>query len=290
MSIDKLGLAQFHLTTYRSSESVTQATKRRTRESIFRNDSIATLEFFFERQRGFFLLQIYFPLTLIVFCSWVTFWLVKTEKGGEVPARTALGANAVLSIVNIGFGGKSRPQVGYATALDVFIILCFVVVFASLLEFASIVFLDAYVKRRKKREEEMEAKKLERIKANKASKVNLIAMSVVPIVDATATVDVNAIQVDKLQAEEDDDEDYVDVDEEEALPEPEHLYEYIDRCLQFISDKTESFMERRFGPINQMQLYTNTFDTCQAIDRWSRRLFPLAFLILNLFYWMFYLA
>ena len=29
---------------------------------------------------GFFLLQIYTPLTLIVFCSWVSFWLVKTEK------------------------------------------------------------------------------------------------------------------------------------------------------------------------------------------------------------------
>jgi hypothetical protein len=29
---------------------------------------------------GFFLLQIYTPLTLIVFCSWVSFWLVKTDK------------------------------------------------------------------------------------------------------------------------------------------------------------------------------------------------------------------
>ena len=63
---------------------------RRTR-SGFRNDSLASLKFFFERQTGFFLLQIYTPLTLIVFCSWVAFWLIKTEKGGEVPARTALG-------------------------------------------------------------------------------------------------------------------------------------------------------------------------------------------------------
>ena len=53
-------------------------------------------------------LQIYMPLTMVVFCSWVTFFLIKTEKGGEVPARTALGANSILSIVNIGFGGKSR--------------------------------------------------------------------------------------------------------------------------------------------------------------------------------------
>ena len=53
-----------------------------------------------------FILQIYIPLTLIVCCSWVTFWLVKTEKGTEIPARTGLGATTVLSIVTIGFSGK----------------------------------------------------------------------------------------------------------------------------------------------------------------------------------------
>ncbi len=51
------------------------------------------------------------PPDQIVMCSWVTFWLIKTEKGGEVPARTGLGANSVLSVVNIGFSGESRPQV-----------------------------------------------------------------------------------------------------------------------------------------------------------------------------------
>ena len=87
---------------------------RRDRQG-FRNDSSVELSFLFERQTGFFLLQIYTPLTLIVFCSWVSFWLVKTEKGGEVPARTALGATTVLSIVNLGFGGKSKPKVTNCT-------------------------------------------------------------------------------------------------------------------------------------------------------------------------------
>ena len=89
VAIDKLGLAQFHLVEYKATEEFGEIS-RRTR-SGFRNDSLASLEFFFERQTGFFLLQIYTPLTLIVFCSWVAFWLIKTEKGGEVPARTALG-------------------------------------------------------------------------------------------------------------------------------------------------------------------------------------------------------
>ena len=55
--------------------------------SGFRNDSVAFLRFDFQRQSGFFLLGIYFPLTLIVMCSWVSFWIVKTD----VPSRVALG-------------------------------------------------------------------------------------------------------------------------------------------------------------------------------------------------------
>ena len=63
VSIDKLGLAQFHLVDYKSYESF-ENVNRRTRDGM-RNDSTATLNFNFERQTGFFLLQIYTPLTLI---------------------------------------------------------------------------------------------------------------------------------------------------------------------------------------------------------------------------------
>jgi hypothetical protein len=45
------------------------------------------LEFLFERQTGFFLLQIYTPLTLIVFCSWVAFWLMNTANVGVAAGR-----------------------------------------------------------------------------------------------------------------------------------------------------------------------------------------------------------
>ena len=75
-------------------------------------------------------------------------------QGGEVPARTALGATTVLSIVNLGFGGKSKPKVGYATALDMYIILCLFAVFAALVEFACINFIDTFIKRFKKWEAE----------------------------------------------------------------------------------------------------------------------------------------
>ena len=74
--------------------------------------------FYFERQSGFFMLQVFFPLFLIVACSWVAFFIVKTD----VPARCGLGVTTVLSITKLGFGG-SKPQVPYATAIDAFVII-----------------------------------------------------------------------------------------------------------------------------------------------------------------------
>ena len=43
-------------------------------------------------------------------------------------------------------------QVGYATALDVFIIMCFGIVFAALIEFACINFIDTLIRRIKRKE------------------------------------------------------------------------------------------------------------------------------------------
>ena len=279
VSIDKLGLAQFHLKDFKS-YSQFMDTKRRTRTSN-RNDSIAILEFTFERQTGFFLLQIYTPLALIVFCSWVAFWLIKTEKGGEVPARTALGATAVLSIVNIGFGGKSRPHVGYATAMDIFIILCFVSVFAALVEFAFINFIDTFVKRRKKRDEEMEAKVRERIEKREALAVPKLVLGVVPIADATATVDTATVEAP---------DGFEDEDEDDEKPEYQNcLDKYLDQCGKYIYDRTEAFVERRWGPITEMEIYLNTTEVIWKIDSYARRFFPLVFFVLQFLYWTSYL-
>ena len=63
-----------------------------------------------------------------------------------------------MSIVNLGFGGKSKPKVGYATAMDVYIIICFFSVFAALVEFACINFVDTFIKRFKVWEEEEKAR------------------------------------------------------------------------------------------------------------------------------------
>ncbi|XP_023321281.1 gamma-aminobutyric acid receptor subunit alpha-6 isoform X3 [Eurytemora carolleeae] len=148
VSIDDLGLAQYHMTDLNYGVQ-TSPTKRKI-SSGFRTDSVAFLRFDFQRQSGFFLLGIYFPLTLIVMCSWVSFWIVKTD----VPSRVSLGVTSLLSVTKVGFGGKAKPQIGYATALDVYTIICFFFSFAALLEFALINFIDTYFKRLKQWEQD----------------------------------------------------------------------------------------------------------------------------------------
>ena len=59
-------------------------------------------------------------------------------------------------MIKIGFGGgKGKPQVGYPTAMDVFVIICLLTVFASLCEFAILNFISVTLSRRKAREQEM---------------------------------------------------------------------------------------------------------------------------------------
>ena len=46
----------------------------------FISRSVIFVQFTFQRTLGFYFLQIYIPLTIIVMSSWVSFWLVKTSQ------------------------------------------------------------------------------------------------------------------------------------------------------------------------------------------------------------------
>ncbi|KAI5700154.1 hypothetical protein M8J75_014970 [Diaphorina citri] len=124
--------------------------------------SIIQINFQLKRNTGFFVLQTYVPCSLMVCSSWVSFWI----DPDAVPARVSLGVTTVLSITTIGFGGRSQlPKTDYATSLDWFIILCFSFVFAVMIEYAIINFIDKVTQdiknilnKRKKTKEEQEEK------------------------------------------------------------------------------------------------------------------------------------
>ncbi|KAL3312970.1 Neurotransmitter-gated ion-channel transmembrane region, partial [Cichlidogyrus casuarinus] len=102
------------------------------------NYSRLVVSFIFRRSVGYYLIQIYLPSLLIVVISWISFWL----RRDAVPARIALGITTVLTMTTlISSTNASLPKISYLKAIDVFLVTCFIMVFASLLEYAAVSYL-----------------------------------------------------------------------------------------------------------------------------------------------------
>lgn len=91
------------------------------------------VRFVLRRDIGFFLIQVYVPSILIVILSWVSFW-INIESS---PARVSIGLLTVLTTTTMSAGARaSLPRVSYIKAIDVWMIICLIFVFASLIEYA----------------------------------------------------------------------------------------------------------------------------------------------------------
>ena len=103
--------------------------------NIFVTGAFPCLEirFVLRRDIGFFLIQVYIPSILIVILSWVAFWI----NIDAIPARVSLGLLTVLTMTTQSSGARSSlPRVSYIKAIDVWMSMCLIFVFVSLLEFA----------------------------------------------------------------------------------------------------------------------------------------------------------
>uniref|UniRef100_A0A8C0BB03 Gamma-aminobutyric acid type A receptor subunit gamma1 n=1 Tax=Buteo japonicus TaxID=224669 RepID=A0A8C0BB03_9AVES len=95
---------------------------------------IMTIFFDLSRRMGYFTIQTYIPCILTVVLSWVSFWINKDA----VPARTSLGITTVLTMTTLStIARKSLPKVSYVTAMDLFVSVCFIFVFAALMEYGT---------------------------------------------------------------------------------------------------------------------------------------------------------
>ena len=100
------------------------------------------IEFILRRQVGYFLIQTYVPSVLIVILSWVSFWI----NPESTPARVSLGLLTVLAMSTHSAGSRSSlPRVSYIKAIDVWMSVCQVFVFSSLIEFA---FVNVYSRKK----------------------------------------------------------------------------------------------------------------------------------------------
>uniref|UniRef100_A0A3Q3GX52 Gamma-aminobutyric acid type A receptor subunit alpha6a n=1 Tax=Labrus bergylta TaxID=56723 RepID=A0A3Q3GX52_9LABR len=128
---------------------------------IFRSNtghySVQVVYFHLQRKLGYYLIQTYIPLIMVVVLSQVSFWINKES----VPARTVAGITTVLTMTTLSISARqSLPKVAYATAMDWFIAVCFAFVASALIEFAAVNYfatLQAHnLKRKKTRQDKPE--------------------------------------------------------------------------------------------------------------------------------------
>ena len=89
------------------------------------------LTYFLEAERAteYYLLTMFLPMSLIIFMSWMVFWL----QPDIVPSRIALSTGAIFSLIAFGFSIRlSLPRVSYMTRADMFVLGCTLLVFLAL--------------------------------------------------------------------------------------------------------------------------------------------------------------
>nr|XP_027194085.1 gamma-aminobutyric acid receptor subunit beta-like [Dermatophagoides pteronyssinus] len=88
-----------------------------------------------ERSIGYYLYQTFIPAFLIVLISWIPFWLGHDDH----VERVAIGVTTVLTITTlITSTMESLPKISYVKALDIYLFVCFIMVFLSLIEYAMV--------------------------------------------------------------------------------------------------------------------------------------------------------
>ncbi|XP_078720925.1 gamma-aminobutyric acid receptor subunit gamma-2-like isoform X1 [Lampetra fluviatilis] len=210
---------------------------------------VMTVYFDLVRRMGYFTIQTYIPCILIVVLSWVSFWINKDAT----PARTSLGITTVLTMTTLStISRKSLPKVSYATAMDLFVTVCFFFVFAAMIEFAMLTFF-------------VSKKKLSggKKKKKRHAPQNPVVLDVRP---GSATVPMNnAMQHLSAEAEE------------------EGGYECLDGkdCSSFFCCFEDC--ERRSWKEGRIHIQV------LKLDSYSRVFFPISFTLFNLVYWIAYL-
>ena len=78
--------------------------------------------------------------------SWVSFWLNR----GAAPARVGLGVTTVLTMTTlINSVNAALPKISYMKSIDIYLFVCFFMVFGALIEYACVGYLDKRIQLKK---------------------------------------------------------------------------------------------------------------------------------------------
>ncbi|KAK2816661.1 hypothetical protein Q7C36_022932 [Tachysurus vachellii] len=197
------------------------------------------VKFHLQRQMGYYLIQMYIPSLLTVILSWVSFWI----NMDAAPARVGLGITTVLTMTTQSSGSRaSLPKVSYVKAIDIWMAVCLLFVFAALLEYAAVNFVSRQHKEFFRLRRRLQAEQRQRAELTQHNQDFFLSSFGL---DVQLSGDGPLSETAAMFA---------------ALPPGHSLFQ----------------IRRRF------------IDHAKRIDTISRAIFPLSFLIFNVFYWLTY--
>ncbi|XP_075964668.1 gamma-aminobutyric acid receptor subunit beta-1 isoform X2 [Anarhichas minor] len=270
--VENIELPQFSIMDYQT----------QSKKAVFATGSYPRLSLSFKLKRniGYFILQTYMPSTLITILSWVSFWINYDASA----ARVALGITTVLTMTTINTHlRETLPKIPYVKAIDIFLMGCFVFVFLALLEYAFVnyIFFGRGPHLQKKVAEKA-------AKSNNEHKNRMESNKV----DAHGNILLTNLTSDMSGA-----------DMMGVLNDPRAtMFSYDSASIQYrkpmtsrdlygrppmdrpVSNK-KSRLRRR---ASQLKVKIPDLTDVNAIDKWSRVIFPIAFTFFNLVYWLYY--
>ncbi|KAM9060215.1 gamma-aminobutyric acid receptor subunit rho-2 isoform 2-T2 [Megaptera novaeangliae] len=206
------------------------------------------INFTLRRHIFFFLLQTYFPATLMVMLSWVSFWI----DHRAVPARVSLGITTVLTMSTIITGvNASMPRVSYVKAVDIYLWVSFVFVFLSVLEYAAVNYLTTVLER--KPQEKFPCM------------CGMLHSRTMMLGGSCSESEANSL---------------AGYPRSHILTEEERQ----EKIVAHLALSSESNSSRKKGLLKG-QVGLRIFQNTHAIDKYSRLIFPASYIFFNLIYW-----
>ncbi|XP_058852166.1 gamma-aminobutyric acid receptor subunit pi isoform X1 [Acipenser ruthenus] len=214
------------------------------------------LHFALRRNILYFILETYVPSTLLVALSWVSFWISQSS----VPARTCIGVTTVLTMTTLMMGARtSLPNANcFIKAIDVYLGICFSFIFGALLEYAIAHFCTV---------QHFTLQDVQRELRKDLEESN----GTLPVISTSFAHPSKVVKRNYTQKD----------------------------CVRVVTpgevgSKAElglgngQFFVALKGKVQRILAFFHV-ENPHNIDRYSRMFFPLAFMLINVFYWIYYL-
>ncbi|XP_020903215.1 glycine receptor subunit alpha-1 isoform X2 [Exaiptasia diaphana] len=218
-----------------------------------------TASFSFKRRLGYSLIQVYAPTFLIVALSWLSFWISKDA----VPARIGLGITTVLTIVTLMGSFRAQvPKVSYIKAIDLFFIVSFMFVFGAVLEYIAVILHSSMLEKQTERKKEKEKQE--------------------------DGYDNNVISLNIMNANHNNDEIVEDEPSQSTITNVGEANANSNITNHDTRPRKRKSRPRKFKKAGQFVRFVFVEQNADSIDKVSRILFPVGYILFGAAYWIYY--